>query len=88
MGKTIIISEKQAKSMLLKESVLLDTLPNDIKRTLKKNETCLGLSPVFPEEYVVSFNCKITVKRFEEIIEIQLILVFLLLVIFLIFKWG
>lgn len=66
MGKTIIISEKQAKSMLLKESVLLDRLPNDIKRTLKKNETSLGLNPVFPEEYGESFDSKITAKRFEE----------------------
>ena len=66
MGKTIIINEKQAKSMLLKESILLDTLPNDIKTTLKKNETSLGLNPVFPEEYGESFDSKITAKRFEE----------------------
>ena len=67
MSKTIIINEKQLSSTLLKESVLLNSLPEDIKNALKKNETSLGLNPVFPEEYGEQFDSKITVKRFKEI---------------------
>ena len=67
MSKTIIINEKQLSSTLLKESVLLNSLPEDIKNALKKNETSLGLNPVFPEEYGEQFDSKITVKRFKEV---------------------
>lgn len=66
MGKTIIINKRMLKSPLLKESILLDQLPDDIKDTLKKNETSLGASPAFPEEYGDSFDTKLTLRRFEE----------------------
>lgn len=67
--KTIIINEKLFNSSLLKESVLLDSLPEDIKTALKKNETSLGLNPAFPEEYGENFDSKITAKRFNEVKE-------------------
>lgn len=66
MSKTIIINEKMLNSPLLKEGILLNTLPDDIKDDLKKNETSLGASPAFPDEYGDSFDTKLTLKRFEE----------------------
>lgn len=69
MSKTIIINEKMLRSELLKESVLLNSLPDDIKTALKKNETSLGLNPVFPEEYGESFVSKIAAKRFKDVRE-------------------
>ena len=66
MSKTIIINEDILHSQVLKESILLDSLPNDIKTTLEKNKTSLGLNPVFPEEYGDTFDTKLTIKRFEE----------------------
>lgn len=66
MSKTIIINEDMLHSQVLKESILLDKLPDDIKTTLEKNKTSLGLNPVFPEEYGDSFDTKLTVRRFEE----------------------
>lgn len=66
MSKTIIINEKMLNSSLLKEGVLLNTLPDDIKDDLKKNETSLGANPAFPDEYGDSFDTKLTLKRFKE----------------------
>ena len=66
MSKTIIINEKMLNSPLLKEGILLNTLPDDIKDDLKKNETSLGANPAFPDEYGDSFDTKLTLKRFEE----------------------
>jgi hypothetical protein len=67
MSKTIIINKTQVNSMLLKESILINNLPDDIKTALKKNETSLGLNPAFPEEYNDTFDSKITLKRFKEV---------------------
>lgn len=66
MSKTIIINEKMLNSPLLKEGILLNALPDDIKDDLKKNETSLGANPAFPDEYGDSFDTKLTLKRFEE----------------------
>lgn len=56
-------------SPLLKEGILLNELPDDIKNTLKKNETSLGINPAFPEEYGETFDSKLTTKRFAEVKE-------------------
>lgn len=71
MSKTIIINENILKkaSSLLKENVLIDELPSDIKDALKKNNTSLGVNPAFPEEYGDTFDSKIIAKRFNEVKE-------------------
>jgi len=66
MSKTIIINEKILNSPLLKEGILLNELPDDIRQQLKNNDTSLGSSPAFPDEYGDSFDTKLTLKRFEE----------------------
>lgn len=66
MGKTIIINNKILNSPLLKEGILLNELPDDIRCELKNNKTSLGDSPAFPEEYGDTFDTKLTLKRFEE----------------------
>ena len=66
MGKTIIINERMLKSSLLKESILYNELPDDIRAALKDNKTSLGANPAFPDEYDESFDTKLTLSRFNE----------------------
>lgn len=66
MGKTIIINERMLKSSLLKESILYNELPDDIRAALKDNKTSLGVNPAFPDEYDESFDTKLTLSRFNE----------------------
>ena len=66
MGKTIIINERMLNSPLLKEGILYNELPDDIRTALKDNKTSLGASPAFPDEYGDSFDTKLTLSRFNE----------------------
>ena len=66
MSKTIIISEGILNSPLIKEGILLNELPDDIRNELKNNKTSLGINPALPEEYGDTFDTKLTLKRFEE----------------------
>lgn len=66
MGKTIIINERMTNSPLLKESILFNELPDDIRTALKDNKTSLGASSAFPDEYGDSFDTKLTLSRFNE----------------------
>ena len=63
--KQIIITEEQEK--MLKESILLDSIPEDIMNVVFKKQTSLKDSPALPSFFDSNFIEKILKKRFEEI---------------------
>lgn len=54
------------KNENIKETILINELPDDIKHTLLNNNTSLGNNPAIPDIYDVPFLYKLANERFEE----------------------
>ena len=59
----IIITEREFK--MLKESVLMDTLPDDIMNAVMRKKTSLGNNPALPDIFDEGFLERIVRKSFE-----------------------
>ena len=64
--KTIYINENILKNKILRESILMDTLPDDIVNAIFSKETSLGENPAIPHTFDNNFIEKCAKKRFEE----------------------
>ena len=62
-NKHIIITEKQEKS--LKESILLNSFPEDIADAVYKNKTSIGNNPALPNIFEKGYIEKLVEKRFK-----------------------
>ena len=62
-NKSIIITEKQEKS--LKESILLNSFPEDIADAVYKNKTSIGNNPALPNIFEKGYVEKLVEKRFK-----------------------
>lgn len=62
-NKHIIITEKQEKS--LKESILLNSFPEDIADAVYKNKTSIGNNPALPNIFEKGYVEKLVEKRFK-----------------------
>ena len=65
--KTIIITEEQKKT--LKESILMDSLPEDITNSILQGETSLKNNPAVPNVFEHSYLEKVLKKRFIEVVD-------------------
>ena len=65
--KTIYLTEKQEK--IIKENVLLDSVPEDIANSVHKGKTSIGNNPAIPNIFEKGYLEKIVEKRFKECIE-------------------
>ena len=62
-NKSIIITEKQEKS--LKESILLNSFPEDIADAVYKSKTSIGNNPALPNIFEKGYIEKLVEKRFK-----------------------
>lgn len=67
MNRRIIINESQIESIKLNIDNIV--LPSHLRKSLDKHKTSLGVHPSFPPEDEMSFDEKITLKRFNELRE-------------------
>lgn len=65
--KTIVITEEQKK--ILKESILMDSLPEDITNSILQGETSLKNNPAVPNVFEHSYLEKVLKKRFIEVVD-------------------
>ena len=65
--KTIVITEEQKK--ILKESILMDSLPEDITNSILQGETSLKNNPAIPNIFEHSYLEKVLKKRFIEVVD-------------------
>ena len=65
MSRTIYIDKNAYK--ILQESILLDTVPEDIMNCIFKNQTSLKNNPAIPGVFEDNFIEKIVKKRFLEL---------------------
>lgn len=64
MPKTIYINENALR--LIKESILVDTVPEDIVAAVANSKTSLGKNPALPDIFGTGFLEKLTSLRFNE----------------------
>ena len=64
--KTIYIDENILKNKHLKESILLDTLPNDVVDKITNHKTSLGNNPSIPDIFNTPYLLKIAEQGFEK----------------------
>ena len=65
--KTVFLTEQQEK--LIKESILLDRVPEDIADAVFKNRTSIGNNPALPNIFEKGYIEKLVEKRFKECID-------------------
>ena len=65
--KTVYLTNQQEK--ILKESILLDRIPEDIADAVYKNKTSIGNSPALPNIFEKGYIEKLVEKRFKGCID-------------------
>lgn len=65
--KFVIITEEQER--ILKESILLSSIPDDIADAVYKNKTSIGNNPAIPNIFEAGYVEKLVEKRFKETVD-------------------
>jgi hypothetical protein len=65
--RTVIIDSKALQNNIVRESILLDSLPDDVMNVILKKKTSLGNNPALPDIFEDGFLERVAKRRFIEV---------------------